>query len=263
MKDNPVLDLLMSRASIRRYKSDDVPTDLVEAVVRAGRQAPFTGQMYSVIATRDPEKRAKLPPLLGHLATAAPVFFLLCMDLRKLEKFVVAGGGRMQAADLSLLFWGIQDVAYVGENMVIAAESLGLGTCFLGSAPWVSRQLAELFDLPERVYPIVGMVMGYPAERPPVRPRLPLRYVLHWDGYRDLSRDDVDAALEVMDAELIREGYYHKYDASADPGRIAEDYGWREHLPYKYGNLPRDLRDLLAALSEGGIDLIPRGDGRE
>ena len=69
----------------------------------------------------------------------------------------------------------------------------------------------------------------------------------------------MDAALAIMDAGLIREGYCRKYDGSADRERIAEDYGWREHLPYKQGNLPRDLRDLLAALSEGGTDPVPRG----
>ena len=79
----------------------------------------------------------------------------------------------MWAADLNLPFGGIQDMAFVGENMVIAAESLRFGTRFFGSTPWASRQLAELFDWPERVYPMVGMVMGCPAERPPVQPRLP------------------------------------------------------------------------------------------
>ena len=143
--------------------------------------------------------------------------------------------------DMGMVFLGIQDAAYAGQNIVLAAEEEGLGTCFLGAAPFRAAELIKLFKLPERVYPLVGLVLGYAAERPPARPRIPLKCCLFWDEYRDLTADQVAAAMQVMDAGLIREGYYSKLNAKiplADGGedRIGYDeYGWSEHVSRKYG----------------------------
>ncbi len=261
------IENMMTRASVRRFEKREVPASVIEKVVRAGQQAPFTGQMYSVVVTSDPATREQLGELFGRLPRAAPVFALLCIDFRRLEKFIEARGRKNHTDDLSMLFLGIQDVAYMGQNMVLAAEACGLGSCFLGAAPFLARQLGALFSLPERVYPLVGMVLGYPAESPPPRPRIPLECVLHWDRYRDLTEEGVEAALEVMDAGLIREGYYRRLDARIAPGDGVEDpvdydrYGWGEHVSRKYSRGRRAIGHLVELLREQGIDVsgdVPR-----
>ncbi len=255
------IENMMNRASIRRFEARDIPGAVIEKVVRAGQQAPFTGQMYSVVVTSEPEIREQLGELFGHLPRAAPVFALLCIDFRKLEKFIEARGRENHTDDLSMLFLGIQDVAYMGQNMVLAAEAYGLGSCFLGAAPFLARELGEIFSLPKRVYPLVGMVMGYPAENPRPRPRIPLEYVLHWDRYRDLEEADVDVALDVMDAGLIREGYYRRLNAKIALEKEEEDptdydrYGWGEHVSRKYSRGRRVFGYLLELLREQGIDV--------
>lgn len=255
---NPVIETILHHRSIRKFTDEDVPDDIIEKIVRAGQQAPFTGQMYSVIVCKDKEKKKNIAQYLG-LADKAPVFMLFCADFRRLEKFIAAKGRQNQMEEIGLLIFGVQDVAYFAQNVVTAAESVGLGTCFLGGAIWV-EELADMFDLPERVIPIVGMVVGWPAQDPPVRPRIPLKYVLHYESYKDLTDNDVDEALEVMDAGLIREGYYRKLDAKIpieeEDTETYDTYGWAEHVSRKYGSAFRHIRGIVAdILGKRGMNL--------
>lgn len=256
------LDNMMQRASIRQFSDRPVQRDKIEATVRAGQQAPFTGQMYSVIVSTDESRGEELAEIFGPLVQRAPVFALLCVDLRRLEKFIAARGRSNRADDLSMLFLGIQDVAYMGQNMVLAAEAMGLGSCFLGAAPFVAGQLRELFSIPPRVYPLVGLVMGYPAENPDPRPRIPLNSVLHWEEYRDLDEDAVEDALSVMDAGLIREGYYRRLNArirmdEEDDDDLPSDdeYGWGEHVSRKYSL--RRLSGIREEMARAEIHVLP------
>ena len=247
----------MHHRSIRKNTDEDESEDLIDAIVRAGQQAPFTGQMYSVIVCKDEEKRKKCAQYFG-LVDKAPVFMLFCADFRKLEKFIAAKGRENQMEEIALLMFGVQDVGYMAQNLVTAAESLGLGTCFLGGAIWV-EELAEIFDLPPRVVPVVGMVLGWPDEDPPVRPRVPVNCVLHSEKYHDLTDDDVEQALQVMDAGLIREGYYRRLQAKIPVEKDEETYdtyGWGEHVSRKYGSAFKHLEGIvMGILRERGMNL--------
>lgn len=247
---NSVIEALMHHRSIRKYTDKKVPDDLIETVVKAGQQAPFTGQMYSVIVCKDEEKKKEVAQYFN-LVDKAPVFMLFCADFRRLEKFIAAKGRKNQMEEIALLMFGVQDVAYMAQNLVTAAESLGLGTCFLGGAIWV-EELADLFELPERVVPIVGMVLGWPAEDPPVRPRIPTKYVLHAETYHDLTDKDVEEALQVMDAGLIREGYYRKLQAKIpveeEDSETYDTYGWGEHVSRKYGSAFKQLEGIVKGI---------------
>lgn len=250
MIDNPVLQVLLSRRSVRKYKPEQPPDELLEAVLRAGQQAPFASQLYSVLLTR----KRKAP-------FGAPWWFTICVDLYKLERFMQIRGWQVVTNDLSMLFFGIQDAAYMAENMVIAAESLGLGSCFIGNAPYLADRVARDFKLPARVLPLVGLVMGYPDEEFPVRPRFPLAFTLFEDEYPQLSDAQVEQAMKEMDDGYLAQGYYARQKAKIrlEPGReetfTYKNYSWTEHISRKWGQWYRSPQELLVQLRKRGFDL--------
>jgi nitroreductase len=256
--DNAYVDLILNRATTRSFLDKDVPDETLWKLARAAQQAPFTGQMYAFIYTRDKEKKEALSKHLGRFIAQAPVFMLFCLDFRKLEKFIAYKGRENRANDVQMLFLGIQDVSYAAMNFVMAAEALELGTCFFGGAPMIEPMLSAMFRLPDRVYALVGMAVGYPDKRKAPRPRIPTSCVLHRDEYHDLDEDEVKAAMEVMDAGLIREGYYQSLNAKIPKPEPGEDsvgydkYGWSEHISRKYSS--QDPSDRLKKqLADKGI----------
>jgi len=263
--EKSVMETLLQRASIRKFQDREVENSVIEAIVQAGQQAPFTGQMYSVVATKDLQKKAEVSKYLGKLPMAGSVFMLICVDFARLESFIAVKERENSFDDYWMSILGIQDAAYFAQNMVIAAESLGLGSVFLGSAPWITPQLAELFQLPSRVVPLVGLVLGYPAESPKPRPRITIDYVLHWDTYQPMNRAKAEAALEKMDAGLIREGYYKNLQGKIKLKEQREDavdydqYGWGEHISRKFSqgglSMKEQGKDIKTLMQEHGLKL--------
>ena len=161
MLSNPVIDTIMRRKSIRRYTQEQPTDEVIHAIVRAGQQAPFAAQLGSLLLKRDLKKNP----------FEAPLLFTICVDVHRMELVMAARGWRREMSDVGTLLLGIQDAAYMAENMVIAAESLGLGSCYLGAAPYYADRIIEEYGLPEKVFPLVQLAMGFPAENAAPRPR--------------------------------------------------------------------------------------------
>ena len=247
MLTNTVIDSMLNRKSVRKY-TDQKPTDeVVETVVRAGQQAPFAAQLCSVLLTR---KKAPF---------GAPLWFTLCVDMHRMELVMAKRGWKTVANDLSLLLMAIQDVALMAENMVIAAESLGMGSCFMGTTPYRAERIQKKYHLPKRVFPLVELVMGYPDEEFPTRPRYPLTFTLFEDEYPELTDDMVEEAMRVMDEGYLAQGYYRKQRAKIkleterEETFTYDDYSWTEHISRKWGQWMRDPQELLEQLEKCGF----------
>ncbi len=245
-----VIDTLMGHKSIREYKDKDISDEKIEKIVKAGRQAPFVSQMYSVIMEKD-----------GDIPFGAPVLFTICVDIHKLEKMMEERDWDLITNDLTLLLFGIQDAAYMAQNMVVAAESMGLGTCYLGSPIWTARRLKEKYELPDKVMPLVQLVIGHPAENPPTRPRYPLDHVLFKEKYPELSDEDIEKAMDEMDEGYLEQDYYRKLDAmislidDEEDEFTYEDYSWTEHISRKWGQWYEDIDRQIDILEECGFDI--------
>jgi nitroreductase len=250
MLENPVIQAMLNRKSVRKYTKDQPSDEVVETVVRAGQQAPFASQLYTILLTR--KKKAPF---------GAPLWFTICVDLYKLERFMQIRGWEVVTNDVSMLLLGLQDAAYAAENMVIAAESLGMGSCYLGMMPRRVGQIVKQFKLPKRVFPLVELVMGYPEEEFPPRPRYPLPFTLFEDRYPNLSDEQVQDAMKVMDDGYLAQGYYVKQKAKIRlEGEKKEtftydDYSWTEHISRKWGQWFASPNDMLEALKMQGFDL--------
>lgn len=252
MISNPTIDAMMHRTSVRKYRADRPTDEVIETVVRAGMQAPFASQLHSVLLS----ERPKAP-------FGAPLWFTICVDVHKLELFMARRGWKRETNDLSMILFGVQDAAYLAENMVIAAESLGMGSCFLGESPYAADRVAEEFGLPQHVMPLVGLVMGYPAESEPVRPRYPLSYSFFRGRYREPSNEEVAEAMKAMDEGYLAQDYYRKAKVKIplDEGReetfTFDDYSWTEHISRKWGQWHKEPDGLLEQFRKRGFSLCP------
>lgn len=247
MLTNPVIGSMLNRKSVRKY-TDQKPTDeVIDTVVRAGQQAPFASQLCSLLLSR---KKAPF---------GAPMWFTFCVDMHRMELIMAKRGWTVVENDLSLLLMGIQDVALMAENMVIAAESLGMGSCFLGMAPYRAELIQKQYHLPKRVFPLVELVMGYPAEEFPPRPRYPLEFTLFEDQYPELTDEMVENAMRVMDKGYLAQGYYHKQkikiklETDREEHFTYRDYSWTEHISRKSGQWWSDPKELLDQMEKCGF----------
>jgi nitroreductase len=248
MITNPIIDTMLNRKSIRKYTGEMPPEEVIQAVVRAGQQAPFASQLCSVLLTR--KKGAPF---------GAPLLFTICVDLHRMELIMSKRGWKKVTNDLSLLFFGIQDASLMAENMVIAAESFGMGSCFLGAAPYIADKIARKYKLPPRVFPLVQLVMGYPAENPPPRPRYPISFTLFEDVYPEFSEADIEQAMQQMDEGYLAQDYYSKgkikirLEAGREETFTYDNYSWTEHISRKWGQWYASPGELLERLAQRGF----------
>jgi FMN reductase (NADPH) len=253
MITNCTIEALMNRKSVRKFTDRKLTRDELDTIVRAGQQAPFASQLYSVLYSTE-----------GPIAYDAPIWFVLCIDTYKLGRFMKVRGWRIVTNNLTLLLLGMQDAAYMAENMVTAAESLGIGSCFLGAVSSSAariRAIRKRFGLPKGVLPMVELVMGYPDEEFPPRPRYPLAFTLFENKYPKLSDEDVRQAMKVMDDGYLRQEYYKRNGVkiALEDGRedryTFDDYSWTEHISRKWGQWDKLPNELMDALGECGFSL--------
>ncbi len=242
---NEVIDSLMSRKSIRNY-TDQVPTEEeILTVVRAGQQAPFAMQLGSLVIQRNSKTNA----------FNAPIQFVILCDLHRMEKVMETRGWQRKASNIHSLLFGMQDAAYMAQNMVTAAESLGMGSCFIGAAPYMSEKLREDCNLPDHVFPLVILPMGFPAENPPVRPRYPMEFHLFEEKYPELTEEMTKKAMAVMDDGYLAQDYYKNAgfmiplaDKTKEEKYTFDNYSWTEHISRKMVQWSTDPDELLKQL---------------
>jgi nitroreductase len=242
---------MLNRKSIRKYTKKIPSDEVILTIVRAGQQAPFASQLCSVLLTRK-----KGVPF------GAPLLFTICVDLHRMELIMSKRGWQTVTNDLSMLFFGIQDASLMAENMVNAAESFGMGSCFLGVAPYIADKIARKYKLPPRVFPLVQLVMGYPAEDPPTRPRYPVNFSLFEDEYPKLSDTDVEQAMKQMDEGYLSQEYYRKgkimirLESGQKETFTYDNYSWTEHISRKWGQWYESPEELLEQLSKRGFNVV-------
>lgn len=248
--DNDIIHAMMNRKSIRKYTKEMPTEEVIQTVVRAGQQAPFASQLCSLLLTRK-----KGVPF------GAPLLFTICVDLHRMELIMSKRNWQRVTNDLSMLFFGIQDASLMAENMVMAAESLGMGSCFLGVAPYIADKIAKKYKLPPRVFPLVQLTMGYPAENPPPRPRYPISFTLFEDEYPEFSEAEIDQAMKQMDEGYMAQNYYRKdkimirLDGGREETYTYDTYSWTEHISRKWGQWYRSPQELLGQLAKRGFEV--------
>ncbi|MFC6010691.1 NADPH-dependent oxidoreductase [Nocardia lasii] len=187
---NPVLEVLHTHKSVRRYLPTEVSPETIRLLVSAAQSAPTSSnlQVWSVIEVRDPARRARLAKIAGgqvHIEQA-PVLLVFTADFARLRQLADDHGAPLDGADyLESSYVGFVDAALAAQNAVVAAESLGLGTVYIGALRNDPEAVAAELNLPDQVFATFGLVVGHPdpAEGTRVKPRLPQTAVLHQESY--------------------------------------------------------------------------------
>lgn len=203
---NPVIDSLLSHRSVRNFLPRPLEAGTIELIVAAASSAPTSSnlQVWSVVAVQDAATRAKLAELAGgqkHIAEA-PLCFLWIADLSRAEAVLQAEGAETEALDHTEAFvLATVDAMLAAQNALVAAESLGLGTVYIGGLRNHPAELAALIGLPKRAYVVAGLVVGHPdpGVETAVKPRLPQEAVLHHERYST----DQTAAVARHDAATL------------------------------------------------------------
>jgi len=195
------MELLKAHRTIRKYKStviaDEILTDLLESGIRASNTGNM--QLYSIIVTKNIEKKAALAPLHFNqsMVVQAPLVLTICFDFKRFSDWCVSNNTLAHFNDLLWLLNGTIDASVLAQSICVAAESYGLGICYLGTTLYNAQEISEVLNLPVGVIPVTTLTIGYPELVPELTDRLPLKAVVHFEEYKGYSVTEL--------AEIYRE----------------------------------------------------------
>jgi nitroreductase len=235
-----VVDLLRSHRSIRKFTEALIDDKMVESIISAGLSAATSSNLQgtTVIRVRNEATRAAIATLAGGQAhvESAGAFLVWCADLHRSAVACEWAGGEFSAGMTEHFMIATVDCALAAQNAVVAAESLGLGICYIGGIRNDPQQVADLLELPDDVYPLFGMCLGWPNQDPDLKPRLPLSITLKEETY-DESNDG--ARIEAYDEHM--RAYYRERTG----GKV--DRMWSSDMSSLLGKESRPhMREFLA-----------------
>ncbi len=221
---------VMLRRTHRRYAPRLVPEGLLRLLLGAAFSASSKSdfQQASVIRVAEPERRERLAALIPDMLWigTAPVFLVFCGDARRLEQIGEQRGHPIDNSRLEGFFNAAVDVALVMQTFILAAETAGLGCCPISALRNHADAVAHILELPNKVFPVAGLCVGYPAAEGFVSMRLPLAVTVHTDRY-----DDAGLAEDVAAYDRRRAARYsppREQQRAADIFGYADFYGWSE-----------------------------------
>jgi nitroreductase len=230
VRDSPWLHQVLSRRTHRRYTAQPVAEALVRLLLGAAFSASSKSdfQQVSVIRVADEDRRrrfAALVPDMPWIGTA-PVFLVFCGDARRLERLGQLRGHSNANGRFEGFFNAAVDAALVLQTFILGAETAGLGCCPISVIRNHADAVAAILELPDKVFPVAGLTLGYPAAEGFISMRLPLAVALHTDRY-----DDDHFAEEITAYDHRRAlRYSPPREQQKAPERFgyAEFYGWSE-----------------------------------
>ena len=190
---NQVIDLLKNHRSIRKFKQEPISNEKTHAIIEAAGCASTSNfiQAYSVIRVKNPETRKQIAELAGPQpwAETSPLFLVFCADLKRSQSACLYEEKKMVSGFTEQFIIATVDVSLAAQNAMIAAESMGIGGVFIGGIRNDPEKICELLKIPDHVYPVFGMCLGYPNEQQEQKPRLPVNMVLKENYYKEDKTD--------------------------------------------------------------------------
>jgi len=250
---NPVLQAIHAHGSVRHYRDTPVSDEHIETIIDAAIRAATSSnlQMWSVVAVRGRDTRDRFAEIAGdqHHIREAPVFLVWCADRNLIARVSNERGYHQVSENVEDFLVAAMDASIAMQNATLAAESMGLGTCYIGGLRNDTAAVIEILGLPEFVFPICGMTLGHPVKAIKRKHRLDREAFLSWERYTPASHDLVDR----YDGAMLATGLYRgrqtrgiRPDGSEAEPLPTEEYSWSEHSARRASRAVRtDLRTVL------------------
>ncbi|HET6239089.1 MAG TPA: nitroreductase family protein [Acetobacteraceae bacterium] len=185
----PAVAALLDRRVTRRYRDEDIPDPLLDALLAAAQSAPTKSdlQQYSVVVMRDRERIKRIADWIGTMdwIATAPVFLVWCGDMRRGQRLCDLYGMPHANNNLDTFLNTAVDCTLAMGQFIVAADAAGLGTCPISYVRSHIEKVTPLLGLPTGVYPVAGLTVGWPVFRRPIAMRLPPSVVVHRERYDD------------------------------------------------------------------------------
>lgn len=197
-------NIIFEHRSIRKYTSEAISTKTLEHIIEAGSRASTTGniQLYSVVVTQDEENKKRLAPFHFNqpMISQAAAVLTICADLNRYEQWCANRNANAGTNNLLWLLNATIDASLFAQNIALAAETKGLGICYLGTALYNAPEISEVLELPNGVIPVTVITMGYPDANPPLTDRLPLKAIMHNEKYIENTPERINALFAEKEA---------------------------------------------------------------
>ena len=254
---------LRRHRSIRRYRPDPVPEDVLRRVLEAGIRASSAGNMqaYSIVVTRERALRERLyaPHFEQRMVLEAPALITFCSDFHRMRRWLALSDAPDSFDDTFAFLVGAIDAALVAQNVALAAEAEGYGICYLGTTLASCGEIGRILELPRNVVPVTALVVGVPDEDPPPRDRLPYEGLVHQETYHDPDDDGIRAIYRERE-----QAGWARYMADPELRRRVEAAGVRNlaqlytTVKYTRGLHQRVTHELLDYLREQDFGMDPQ-----
>ena len=258
MSHADISTLLRAHRSIRKYLSTPIePTLIDEVLVDAIAGSSSSGNLntFSMVLTRDAQRRARLYELhlRQDMVLQAPLVITFNADTQRTRHWLRMHGARDNFNNFHGFLVAAFDAIILSQTVALAFEARGLGVCYMGTTLNEAPAIAKFLELPETVFPVTSLVVGYPDETPAARDRLPLRAYVHDEVYRAHSDAEIAALYQAREAS----GWKRYLDMGPDMAAQFEAHGIKtlaqfytselKYSPIAMDRISGQLRALLKA----------------
>lgn len=214
IKMNPTIQTILNHRSIRKFKNKKLDSSTVSTLIDAARHTSSSNfmQSYSIISVNEPSLKQKIAAICNqdYVAESGHLFIML-VDQHRNQTIAKENGVNTDVLhSMDRFLVGVSDALLASQNIMIAAESMGLGGVFLGSILNEADQIIDLLQLPKLTFPILGIALGYPDQNPQLKPRLPkdmMHFKDRYPVYENLNE-------KLKDYDEIVHQYYDLRDAN-------------------------------------------------
>ena len=195
---NQIIESLYNRKSVRAYTDQIISEEAVQIILTAAAQAPTPGnqQLYTILRITDPELKHRLSISCDNqpFIEKAKLVLVFCADCLKWYNAYIEAGSAPRSPDVGDLMLAVSDANIAAQNAVTAAESMGIGSCYIGDIMENIETQQEILSLPKYVFPAVMVVFGYPTDQQKARKkpdRFDLKYIVNENSYHELNGEEL------------------------------------------------------------------------